>query len=105
LEIAEIASHDWTEGVEVVFEKGRLLIEFSSPMLQNQPARVQLSRAGDRNETVLPRAPWTWAFRRQAEAFLNDVTTNSNPLASGRDALGDLQLAEAIWRRRASNAS
>ena len=99
LEMAEIASHDWQEGVEILFEKGRLSLQFPSPMLRNTPARVELTRSGGSSETIAPRAAWSWAFKRQAEAFVADVTSGSEPLASGRDGVNDLRLAEAIWRR------
>lgn len=101
LEMAEIESHDWQEGVEVLFEKGRLTLQFPSPMLRNTPASVELTRADGANETVLPRAPWSWAFKRQAEAFVAAIAAAREPLASGRDSLGDLRLAEAIWRQHA----
>jgi predicted dehydrogenase len=99
LEMAEIASHDWQEGVEILFEKGRLTLQFPSPMLRNTPARLELARAGATSETVQPRAPWSWAFRRQAEAFVADIAAGREPLASGRDGVGDLRLAEAIWSK------
>lgn len=99
LEMAQIASRDWQEGVEVVFERGRLVLQFSSPMLRNSPARVELTRASERQETILPGVPWSWAFRRQAEAFVADIRTGRDPLACGRDAVCDLRLAETIWRR------
>lgn len=95
LEMAEIVSRDWQEGVEIVLERGRLTLQFQSPMLRNVPARVELTRAGERSEIAVPRS---WAFRRQAEAFVADVAAQREPLASGRDAIGDLRLAEAIWR-------
>jgi len=99
LEMAEIASADWEEGVEVLFERGRLTLQFPSPMLRNTPARVELTRAGRTNETLAPRSPWSWAFKRQAEAFIADIVGGTEPLASGRDAVEDLRLAEAIWRQ------
>lgn len=99
LEMAEIASSDWQEGVEVLFERGRLTLQFPSPMLRNVPARVELTRAGERQETISPRVPWSWAFRRQAEAFVADIAARRAPLASGLDSVGDLRLAEAIWSR------
>jgi predicted dehydrogenase len=98
LEMAETAAHDWTEGVDIVFEKGRLSLQFLSPLLRNQPARVELTRSGAQADTVLPRVEWSWAFRRQAEAFISDIAAGRKPLASGRDALNDLGLAESIWR-------
>jgi len=98
LEMAEIAFTDWQEGVEILFEKGRLTLEFPSPMLRDVPARVRLTRAGERQDTLVPLPP-SWAFRRQAEAFVSDITARREPLASGRDSVGDLRLAEAIWYR------
>ena len=99
LEMAEVASADWQEGVDILFERGRLTLQFPSPMLRNVPASVELTRAGERKETVLPRVPWSWAFRRQAEAFVADVAARREPLASGLDGVGDLRLAEAIWSK------
>jgi predicted dehydrogenase len=94
LEMVEIGALEWQEGVEVLFERGRLTLQLPSPMVRNVPARVELMRAGECQEAQLPR---TWAFRRQAEAFVADVAARREPLASGRDSLGDLRLAEAIW--------
>lgn len=99
LEMAEIASHDWQEGVEVLFERGRLTLEFASPMLRNVPAHLQLTRFAEQHEIVTPHVPWSWAFRRQAEAFVADVAGRREQLASGLDSLRDLRLAEAIWSR------
>jgi len=98
LEMAEIAFTDWQEGVEILFEKGRLRLEFPSPMLRDVPARVRLTRAGERQDSFAPLPP-SWAFRRQAEAFVADIVARREPLASGRDSVGDLRLAEAIWTR------
>jgi predicted dehydrogenase len=99
LEMADIASADWQEGVEVLFERGRLTLRFPSPMLRNVPARVELTRAGERQESILPGVPPSWAFRRQAEAFVADVAAQRESLASGRDSVADLRLAEAIWSK------
>jgi predicted dehydrogenase len=96
LEMAEIASGNWKEGVEVIFERGWLTLQFQSPMLRDVPARVELTRAGKHSEAIVPRS---WAFRRQAEAFVADVAARREPLASGRDSVGDLRLAEAVWSR------
>ena len=55
-------------------------------------------RSGNTSETVVAQSSWSWAFRRQAEAFISDVTTGHEPLANGLDALKDFRLAEALWR-------
>lgn len=96
LELAETQAEEWEEGVEVLFERGRLTLSFASPMLRNQPARVSLSCAGEgRTE---PAIEWSWSFRRQAEAFVRDIRTGGTPLASGADGLEDMRLVEEIWR-------
>jgi predicted dehydrogenase len=99
LEMAEIASPRWQEGVEILFERGRLTLEFPSPMQRNTPARVELARYGEASELIEPATGWSWCFRRQAEAFVADVAAGREPLASGKDSVNDLRLAEAIWRK------
>lgn len=96
LDLAETKTEEWREGVEVVFERGRLALGFASPMLRNQPARVSLARAGEGR--IEPAVEWSWSFRRQAEAFVRDVRTGGVPLASGADSLEDMRLVEEIWR-------
>lgn len=99
LEMAEVGFREWREGIEILFEKGSLRIELPPPLLRNVPARIELSYAGERKDTVRPQVPWSWAFRRQAEAFLSDIEADREPLASGRDSLEDMTLVEQIWRR------
>jgi predicted dehydrogenase len=96
LEMSEQTGTQWNEGLEVVFEKGRLSLAFPSPLLKNQSATVTLVRGG---ETSMIPTGWSWAFRRQAEAFVADIAARREPLASGTDSLADLELAETIWRR------
>lgn len=99
LEMAEVDFHEWQEGVEILFEKGRLRLQLPPPLLRNLPAKVELYSGGDRKETLCPNVPWDWAFRRQAEAFITDINTDLEPIASGRDSLEDLSVIEEIWRR------
>jgi predicted dehydrogenase len=101
LEMAEIGSIEWREGVEILFEHGRLSVQFPSPLARDVPARVELTRG--RESTTVP-VPKSWAFRRQAEAFVADIAAKREPLAGGRDSIGDLRLAAAIWRRHLSKA-
>jgi predicted dehydrogenase len=99
LEMAEVASQGWHEGVEAVFERGRLSVHLASPMRRDAPARVELERPDAPAETLASEAPGSWAFRRQAEAFVADARAARTPLASAADAVDDLRLAEALWRR------
>jgi predicted dehydrogenase len=68
-------------------------------MLRNTPARVQLVRSQPTSEVIIANVSWSWAFRRQAEAFVQDVRAGWEPLANARDSVKDLALAEAIWRK------
>jgi predicted dehydrogenase len=99
LEMTEVPFAEWQEGVEILFERGRLRVELPPPLRRNVPARVELYCGGDRNETIRPDFPPTWAFRRQAEAFISDIEADREPIASGRDSLEDMALVEQIWRK------
>jgi predicted dehydrogenase len=93
--MAEIVSRDWHEGIDIMFERGSLSLTFASP-LTHPPAQVKLIREG--HAVTLETAP-SWSFRRQVEAFVAAIAGGTEPLVGGRDALEDLGLAEAIWRR------
>jgi len=95
LEMGEQTGTDWNEGLEIQFERGRLIIEFPSPLLENKPANVVL--VSGNTKTRIEATP-SWSFRRQAEAFVADIAGNRPPLASGVDSIADLVLIEAIWR-------
>jgi predicted dehydrogenase len=84
----------WREGIEVGFERGVMRIELPPPFAEEE-ARVFVETNGRRSE--LPRHG-SWAFRRQAQAFVADITGRNHPLASGEDSLTDIALAEAIWK-------
>ncbi|MBI1778614.1 MAG: Gfo/Idh/MocA family oxidoreductase [Proteobacteria bacterium] len=99
MELGETNFPGWHEGLEFIFERGRLVVELPPPLLRNVPARVRLDRAGGQHEMVEPHIEWSWAFKRQAEAFLDDVRGERLPLGNGRDGIEDLRLIEEIWRR------
>jgi predicted dehydrogenase len=95
-ELAHETAGPWREGIEVAFERGVVTIELPPPFAEEE-ARVLVDEGGRRSE--LPRDK-SWAFRRQADAFVASLTGRAQPLASGEDSLTDLALAEAIWKAR-----
>jgi len=95
LEMGEQTGTVWNEGLEIQFERGRLTIEFPSPLLESKAANVVLVSG---NATTRIEAAPSWSFRRQAEAFVADIAGNRPPLASGADSIADLVLVESIWR-------
>jgi predicted dehydrogenase len=98
MEVAEVSSDAWHEGLELLFERGSIRIELPPPFRQDGVARVveHLHGAPARPIVIAPDAGW--AFARQARAFLADVAAGATPVASGADAVHDLEVAEAIWR-------
>ncbi|MBV8073964.1 MAG: hypothetical protein JO140_00950 [Candidatus Eremiobacteraeota bacterium] len=87
----------WSEGIEFSFERGRIAIQLPAPFRPDGAATVILESAGAR-KTVRTFEGMPWAFQRQAHAFVEDVRKRAEPLAGGRDALGDLRFTEDAWR-------
>lgn len=99
LETGRTSDRDWDESTEFFFEHGRLSLKTPPALLKNVPASVELYRAGEVQQVLRPRCDWTWAFRRQAQAFVDGVLNNQPSLSPGRDALEDVRLIEEMWRR------
>lgn len=97
LETGRASNRGWDEVTEVFFADGRLTLRTPPALLKNVPATVELYRAGAAQEVVAPQINWTWAFRRQAEAFVRNVLDGTEPINSGADALEELRLCEAMW--------
>ncbi|MGY8637250.1 Gfo/Idh/MocA family oxidoreductase [Bradyrhizobium sp. 14AA] len=98
LQLANGSDGVWREGLTIAFERGTLTIELPPPFAE-QEAEVILDQGGQ--VTRLTRAT-SWAFRRQADAFVADIVERRSPLASGEDSVTDIALAETIWRPGAS---
>lgn len=94
LETAEQSETEWTEGIEVQFEYGRLKLALNSPLVEKS-AQVELVRRKEIHKIDI--APG-WAFSSQAEAFIEDIINTRVPLTSGRDSLIDMEIVEDIWR-------
>ncbi|MBF0418023.1 MAG: Gfo/Idh/MocA family oxidoreductase [Magnetococcales bacterium] len=85
----------WSEGLDLIFERGKLRLRLPPPMLRDVPATVEIETSHGLECIQVER---DWSFRRQARAFVDDIIADNPPLASGRDALADMALAEEIWR-------
>jgi predicted dehydrogenase len=88
----------WDETMAVAFEKGWLRVEPPPRLLPNVSARVTLFR-GDRQQTSMEEGPPEWAFRREAEHFLECLQAGRETLSPGADAVKDVVLTEAIFRK------
>jgi predicted dehydrogenase len=98
-EMAEVASGEWQEGIEILFEKGRLRVAMPPPLLEMASASVELERAEPVSQTIRYTSPRSTAFRRQAEAFVDDILQQREPINAGVGSIEDLALAESIWRK------
>lgn len=98
LQLANEPEGEWREGLTIDFERGALSIELPPPFAE-QEADVTLNEGGQ--ITQLTRGK-SWAFRRQADAFVSDVVGRGKPLASGEDSVTDIALAETVWKQRAN---
>lgn len=98
LDLVNGAEGAWREGLSIDFERGAVTIELPAPFAE-QEAQVIVGHNGQ--STRLVRAA-SWAFRRQADAFVTDIVERRMPLASGADSVTDISLAETVWKRRAS---
>ncbi|EIG62962.1 Gfo/Idh/MocA family protein [Bradyrhizobium sp. WSM1253] len=96
LQLANGSEGVWREGLSIAFERGALTIELPPPFAE-QEAEVILDQQGQRTQL---RRDTSWAFRRQADAFVADIVERRTPLASGAESVADIALAEAIWKRQ-----
>ena len=95
-------SGPWREGIEIRFERGGLTLTLPPPFSPNREGRVELASEG--RVTRLPEGT-SWAFRRQASAFVADIARGRRPLALGADSVADISLSEQAWRRYAEALS
>lgn len=96
--MAEVKGCPWEEGVEILFDRGRLAISLPPPLKRGRQAHAMLFRAGHPPLEVAP-AQGSWAFQRQAAGFVASILENRTSIADGRDAAHDIALVEAVWSR------
>jgi predicted dehydrogenase len=99
LEVTRSAVGIWREGIELLYENGRLAVAIPSPMASDQCARVVLEENVDGPKRTVVATGSGWAFARQAAGFLDALSGQGEPMTSGTDGLRDLELCEQVWRR------
>lgn len=99
LETGRLSHRSWDESVEIYFAHGKLTLQLPPALLRNVPAQVEVYRAGATQVVSSHRCDWTWAFRRQAQGFVDDILEGRVSRNSAEDALEDLRLIEAMWRQ------
>lgn len=88
----------WDEETIVFFRYGYVKVSTPPPLLRGVPARVEVMEGGREGRVVRPVAPWSWAFHRQAEHFLECVAYGKEPVFPASDSIADTRLCEGIFR-------
>jgi predicted dehydrogenase len=90
--------HRWDEVAELYFEKASVRIMLPPPLSMQETATVEIySEEGDRRETLRLGNNHQWAFRRQAQAFVERVL-GGEPFSDLAEAGKDLDLIEKIYQ-------
>ena len=99
LDLSYMPFVDWHEGAEFMFEKGKIALTFPSPV--DYDGRVVLNKfALDSGSTVKQETYYSdrWAFKAQAESFIDNIMNKSPQVCSGESCLADYSLIEKIWK-------
>jgi predicted dehydrogenase len=100
LESGSLSHYRWDEQTQVYFQHGWVTAAAPPLLLRNQPAEVEIYRAGKTQQFTrpLPQPAWSWSYRREAEHFIECVATGEPFASSGEDTLTDVRLFEEIYR-------
>lgn len=99
LETGRMSYRGWSEEIKITFADGEIHIYLPPALLRNVPAKVVIYRAGKIQEESHPHLDWSWAFRRQAEAFVTDIVEDRQSRISAEDAFQEVLLIEEMWRQ------
>ncbi|HTE19738.1 MAG TPA: Gfo/Idh/MocA family oxidoreductase [Armatimonadota bacterium] len=100
LETGSLSHYRWDEHTQVYFRHGWVQTWAPPLLLRNQPAEVEIYRAGEAQEFTRPVAKpgWTWSYKREAEFFVRAVRSGEPFRSTGADTLTDVRLFEEIYR-------
>lgn len=102
IEVGEgTSAYAFEEGMKLFFQRGWMEILPPPPMLMQGAAQIRIYRDGELMELTQPMGDWDWAFRRQAQHFVDCVLGKAELRSSGADGVHDLRLVEDIFRKAA----
>jgi predicted dehydrogenase len=103
LETGRVSYYRWDEHTQLYFEHGWLHTWAPPLLLRQAPAEVELWRgmAQEEQQTtrLIPKPAWSWAYKREAEAFVRRTLAGEPYESSAADTLIDVRLFEEIFRR------
>jgi len=98
LETGKMSHRGWSEEVRITFSDGEIALFLPPALLRNVPACVEIYHAGKIQQQIRPLINWSWAFRRQAEAFVTDILEDKPMRNSAEEAYEEILLTESIWK-------
>jgi len=97
LSTAKCSLNQWLEGISFVFSDQILDLSLSPAFLKNTPSTLKIRRgdSDDIVETIRPK--WSWAFRNQAENFIQICDKWPKTKTNLADAVDQVSLVESIF--------
>ncbi|MBI4557932.1 MAG: Gfo/Idh/MocA family oxidoreductase [Candidatus Hydrogenedentes bacterium] len=89
----------WEERTEIYFSNGWVRVLTPSPLAVQDSATVEIYHAGKVQETRVLRGKPYWAFRAQADHFIECLKENKSPRTNGEECLEDMRLMEDAFRK------
>jgi predicted dehydrogenase len=112
LETGALRYHRWDEHTQAYFERGWVHTWAPPLLLRNAVAEVEIYRSDEAGAPgalgeqgvqhtithALPEPRWSWAYKREAQHFVECLRTGAPFRSSGADTRSDVRLFEAIFR-------
>lgn len=100
LETGRVSHFRWDEHTQVYFQHGWVHTWAPPLLLKQQPAEVEIYRAGKEQtfSRPIPQPAWTWSYAREAHHFVRAVQSGEPFRSSAEDTRTDVRLFEEIYR-------
>ncbi|MDE2223430.1 MAG: Gfo/Idh/MocA family oxidoreductase [Candidatus Omnitrophica bacterium] len=97
LELGQYNLNGWSEMLEIYFTEGHIKAFPPPALLRNVSAALETyDRRTDR--TLVYGNDFSWAFRRQAEAFVGSLLSGGSLPTEAKECLEDMKIIEQIWK-------
>jgi predicted dehydrogenase len=101
--------HEWNERTSCFFDQGAIESSMFTLLLRNVPSTVEIYAKGERDAAtrteLFPANGRSWAYRNEVDHFLECLSSGAPFRSSAEDALEDVRVLEAIYRRHAVPAA
>lgn len=98
LETKDYKDNFWDESFKFYFEKGLLEIKTPPQQLINVPSKVSLFKRTNKPIEIKPKSNFSWSFKNQSKAFIDDLKFNSCLINSGENSIIDIKIVEEIFK-------